>query len=299
MSKRLCFSLILFSLFLSTAPSRVHSLNAGSSQAQISTPGQLTLNVTDWWKAPVTINRVKLGEQEVRSGQSFLATDDWAKFLSIEATNNSQKTISYIAYAIDFTVAGESKLYRIRLQDGNFYAFPDALTAPGGLRIGKGQQHNMRFAENAWKCHSTLIAKLNERKARITRVELFVESVGFTDDTLWSFGSHLKRNKETSIFENVEHLKISKDKNQPFGNLAKGFAAKGTSANAFDTSGCCVVSLNYTQGGARPVTVTMSCSSCPPSAGGGNCPAPVPLKDVNSLDGQGTSGINMTGFTHC
>jgi hypothetical protein len=33
--------------------------------------------------------------------------------------------------------------YRIRLQDGTFYAFPDALTAPGGLRVLKGQKHNL------------------------------------------------------------------------------------------------------------------------------------------------------------
>lgn len=299
MSKRLCFSMILLSLFLSSVPSRVHSVNAGSPQAQNSTDPQLKLNITDWWNAPVAINSVKIGDQEILSGQSFFATDDWAKHLSIDATNNSQKTISYIAYAIDFTVAGESKLLRIRLQDGTFYAYPDALTAPGGLRVGKGQQHNMRFSDDAWRCHTGLVAKINEKKTRITNVELFVESVGFTDDTLWSFGSRLKRNKETAIFENVEQREISKEKNQAFGNLAKGFAAKGTSATSFQQQGCCVISMNYTSGSARPVTVSLACSSCPPSAGGGTCVFPFPMKDVNSLNGQGTSGIQQTGFTHC
>ena len=96
-------------------------------------------------------------------GSSFEATDDWAKYLSIEGINKSEKTISYVAYAIDFTIAGENSLYRLRLQDGTFYAFPDALKAPGGLRILKGQTHNMRFTDDAWRCHSNVVGKINER----------------------------------------------------------------------------------------------------------------------------------------
>jgi hypothetical protein len=290
--------MILLSFVLSNATSRVQSLNSGS-QAQNSKVPQLTLNITDWWNAPIAINSVKIGEQEVVPGSSVVATDDWARHLSIEAINKSEKTISYIAYAIDFTVAGEDKLYRIRLQDGTFYAFPGALTVPDGLRVLKGQTHNMRFTENAWGCHSTLVSMINERKTRVANVELFVESVGFTDDTLWAFGSHLKRNKETSVFENIEHIELSKGKNRQSTNLARGFVADGTSATSFPDSGCCVITMNYTSGGAKPVTVTLACSACPPSAGGGTCPPPVPTKDVNSLNGPGSSGINMTGFTHC
>src|SRR6185503_6456410 len=157
MSKLLCFSVMLLSILLSSAPSRVHSVNPGSSQGQNSKVPQITLNVPDWWKAPVAINSVKIGDQQVLPGSSIVATDDWAKNLSIDASNKSDKTISYIAYAIDFTVAGESKLYRMRLQDGNNYASPDALTAPGGLRVLTGQKHNMKFSDNAWNCHSTLL----------------------------------------------------------------------------------------------------------------------------------------------
>lgn len=44
----------------------------------------------------------------------------------------------------------------------------------------------------------------DERKSRIVKVELFVESVAFTDDTMWAFGSSLRRIKGTSNFENVD-----------------------------------------------------------------------------------------------
>jgi len=280
MSKLLCFSLILLSTLLSSAPSRVHFVNQDSKVPQ------LNINVPDWWKAPVAINSVRIGEQQVLPGSSILATDDWAKHLSIEAVNKSDKTISYIAYAIDFTVAGEKKLYRMRLQDGNNYASPDGLTGRGGLRVAKGQKHNMRFNDNAWKCHSTLVGMINERKSRIVKVELFVESVGFTDDTLWAFGSRLKRVKGTSFFENVERREISKRMNHARGLLPY-------------QSGCCAPVFDYTSGQSNPVTTVVACSSCPPFAGGGSCPGPAPTRETNSLNGQGTSGIAFIGFTHC
>lgn len=283
MSKLLCFSVMLLSILLSGAPARVHSVN----QAEDLKVPQLTLTVPDWWKAPVTINSVRVGDQQVSSGSSILATDEWAKHLSIDAVNKSEKTISFIAYAIDFTVAGEKKIYRMRLQDGNNYASPDALTAPGGLRISKGQTHNMKFSDTAWSCHSTLTKMINERKSKIIKVELFVESVGFTDDTLWAFGSNLRRIKGTSNFVNVEHPEISKRMKES-ANHARPYQ-----------SGCCVPVFDYTSGMANPVTVIYACSSCPPSAGGGSCPQPAPSKEVNSLNGPGASGLSMLGFTHC
>lgn len=275
MSKLLCFSVIALSILLSSATPRTQSVSPGDPQ--------VTLNIPDWWKAPVTINSVKIGEQQVLSGSSITATDDWAKNLSIEATSNSEKTIAYIAYALDFTVAGEKKLYRMRLQDGS-YGATDALTAPGGLQIAKGQKHNIRFAGNAWSCQSTLARMINERKSKIVKVELFVESVAFTDDTLWAFGSNLRRIKGTTNFENVDQRVISKRMNH---------------ARAPYQSGCCVPVFDYTSGNANPVTVVMTCSSCPPGSGGGSCPQPQPTKEVNSLNGQGTSGLSFLGFTHC
>jgi hypothetical protein len=282
MSKLLCFSLILFSILLSSATSNMHSVQADNSNVP-----QLTLNIPDWWKAPVTINSVKIGDQQVLPGSSILATDDWARHLSIDATSKSEKTISYIAYAIDFTVAGEKKIYRMRLQDGNNYASPDALTAPGGLRVLKGQTHNMKFSDNAWSCHTTLTRMINERKSKIVKVELFVESVGFTDDTLWAFGSSLRRIKGTSNFVNIEHPEISNRMNH----------ARGVSTTP--QSGCCVAFLDYTTGQSNPTTAVVSCSSCPPGAGGGSCPQPQPTKEVNSLNGQGSTGLAFVGFTHC
>ncbi len=291
MSKLLCFSVMLLSILLSSAPATVQSLNHGSAQVQNSSVPQLTLNVPDWWKAPVAINSVRIGEQQVAPGSSILATDDWAKHLSIVAINRSEKTISYIAYAVDFTVAGEKRLYRMRLQDGINYASSDALTKPGGLRILKGQKHSMRFTDNAWSCQSTLARMINERKSRIVKAELFVESVGFTDDTLWAFGSRLRRVKGTSFFENVEHRELSQRMNH-----ARGLLASSTTPYQ---SGCCVPVFDYSAGQSNPVTVVMTCSSCPPSAGGGSCPGPAPSREVNSLNGQGTTGMAFIGFTHC
>jgi hypothetical protein len=294
MSKRLCFSLIFLSILLSSALLGVHSLSARSQPVQNSMDPQLTLNITDWWNAPVAINSVRIQDQEVSSGSSIVATDDWTRNLSIDATNRSDKTISYIAYAIDFKIAGEENLYRVRLQDGKL---ADAMKAPNALRVLQGQQHNMKFTDDAWRCQSRLIGMINERKARIVKVELFVESVAFTDDTLWEFGSHLKRITGTSTFENVEHGGIAKSRNNQMSALARSFADTGTSTKLY--GGCCVPNMNYTSGGCQAVQVLMECSSCPPSAGGGFCPFPHPFKNTNSCSGQGHDGISMLGFSGC
>jgi hypothetical protein len=289
-------SLLLLSVLLSSAASKAHSLNVASHQAKNAAAPQLTLDMPDWWNAPVAISKVRLKDQEISPGASIVATDDWPKYLSIEGINKSEKTISYIAYAIDFTIAGEKSLYRVRLQDGNFYASPGALTAPGGLRILKGQKHDIRFTNDARRCPSTLIGEINKRKDKILKVELFVESVGYADDTLWAFGSRLKRNKKTSVFENIEYGNVASKNNSPSTNLAKDFLPKGAAAKS--QSGCCVVFLVIGPGSANPVTANLACSNCPPSAGGGTCLNPG-MKQVNSLNGRGTSGIQMSGFQHC
>ncbi len=300
MSKGLFFSLLFLLILMSSALLGVHSLNARSRHVQNSKDPQLTLNITDWWNAPVEIKSVRIGEQEVFSGSSIVATDDWTKHLSIEGINKSQKTISYIAYAINFTINGEDSLYRVRLEDGIFYLFPDALTAPGGLRVLKGQKHNMGFRDNnACSGQSTLIGAINERKARIAKVELFVETVGYTDETVWSFGSRLKLNKETSYFENVDYPLPSKPKYPLSASLARGFLAKGPSAKSYQPFKCCAITFVVTAGMSNTGPVNMPCSACPPSQGGGDCSCGCYKSVTGITGGQGSSGIGQTAFSGC
>lgn len=287
MSTRLCFSVVLLSLLFAAAPSRVRSLSGDAGQAQTSKDPQITLKVTDWWAAPVEIRSVKVGEQAVATSASIAATDDWTKYVSIDAISKSDKAISYISYAIDFTIAGEDKLYRLRVQDGTFNAAPESLVT-SGLRLAKGQKHQMRFTDNAWNCSSTVVNKINERKAKILKAELFVEMVGFTDDTLWAFGSRLKRNKATSAFENIDAREMTQVRNH---------AGKETAAP--NQSGCCAPTMDYSSGSAQPVQIIVTCSSCPPFAGGGTCPSSPPSQTVNSLSGPGGSGAGTIVFTHC
>ncbi|HEY2974008.1 MAG TPA: hypothetical protein VGJ48_15950 [Pyrinomonadaceae bacterium] len=288
---------------MSSALLGVHSLSARSRQVQNSKDPQLTLNITDWWNAPVEIKSVRIGKQEVLSGSSIVATDDWTKHLSIDGINKSEKTISYIAYAINFTINGEDSVYRVRLQDGTFYVFPNALTAPGGLRVLKGQKHNMAFRDDdTCSSQSALIGAINERKARIAKVELFVETVGYTDETVWTFGSRLKLNKETSYFENVDYpVPPSKVKNPMSASLARSFLSNWTSAKSYQPEGgCCVPTFVVTSGGSNTGNVTLACSSCPPQAGGGNCTCGGCTKTVTGITGgQGPSGIGQSGFDHC
>jgi len=301
MTKRLSLSMIVLSisLLLGFTFSRVNSSNARALQVQNSSAPQLKLNIADWWNAPVAIKAVHIENREVLSGSSFEATADWAKHLSIDAISKSEKKISYIAYAIDFTIVGVDSIYRIRLQDGTYYLLPGSLTAPNGLRISKGEMHNTKFTEDDWGRQASLADVINDKRASIVNVDLFVESVGYTDDTVWAFGSNLRRNKATSAFENFEHTSLTQEKTQLLANHASGSAAKATSASSLPLFACCATTMNYTSGMAKAVQVIQSCSACPPSQGGGDCPYPVPTKSVNSLTGNGSDGINQIVFVGC
>jgi hypothetical protein len=253
----------------------------------------------DSWNAPVAISKVRIGKQEILPGSSFEAADDWDKDIVIEGINRSEKTISYIAYDLDFTIAGETSLYRVRLQDGLFYLLPDALTSPESLSVSKGQKHESKFVDNALSCQASVTSAVKEKRAKIVKVELFVESVGFKDDTLWSFGSNLTHNKANAVFENLELRRLA-DEKKALSNHVGGTAPK-MSFTSYEPFKCCVPVFVYmtVPHGANPISVNQACSSCPPSAGGGSC-FPIPMKNVNSLgSGQGNNIIMMTGFTEC
>jgi hypothetical protein len=87
-------ALLLLTILLSSAASKVSSINAVTRQTQHSTDPQITLDIPDWWNAPVKISKVRLKDQEISSGASIVATDDWTKYISIEGVNKSEKTIS-------------------------------------------------------------------------------------------------------------------------------------------------------------------------------------------------------------
>ena len=119
-------SLLLLSvplvIVIASTSSRVHLLSA-RSQAQESKAPQTKLNIVDSWNAPVEIKNVRIGDREILSGASIEAVD-WVKQLSIDAINKSGKTISYIGYAVDFTITGEKSLFRVRLQKRDFLPGP-------------------------------------------------------------------------------------------------------------------------------------------------------------------------------
>lgn len=296
--RRLSLSLflsVLLTVVIESPSSRVHSLEARSPQVQNSNGLRLEVDISDWWNAPVAIKRVRIGDHEVLSGASIEGTDDWVKHLSIDAINKSSKTISYIAYAVDFTIAGEKSLFRVRLQNGTFYLVPDALTAPNGLRIFTGQNHNLSATDSSWECQSTLLDMINARKAKITKVDLFVESVGFTDDTLWLCGANLTHNKAKSVFENLEYSSRMETKDLSVANHTSGIGiTRGSEVS--QPAACCAASMSYKEGGGRAVQISVSCGGCP---GGGACNYPPPITTVNGINGPGNNAPNQVFLINC
>src|SRR5215470_15505882 len=119
------YSLVLLSLlalsvpYLKTLQAKALSTN-DTKQGQQPMGAQLTLDMPDWWNAPAAISKVWLKDQEILPGSPIEATADWARDLRVEVTSKSEKPISYISYAIDFTIEGEKSIYRLQLTDSLF-----------------------------------------------------------------------------------------------------------------------------------------------------------------------------------
>ena len=153
---------------------------------------QIKVAFFDYGNAPFTITKVLLASKELSSGELVLGKDGWSKDFVIEGVNKSNKVISYVSYALDFTIIGEDSLYRLKLDAGEHY-FNDGRKST--LQIAKGQKAKVSISDKAWDYSSPIISKINQKRLQVTKVELSLEAVYFEDDTLFTFGSWLKRSR--------------------------------------------------------------------------------------------------------
>ena len=280
---------ILLSLpFLRAIQAKASSVKSPIDQARNTLDPSLTLKVVDYWNSPVAINKVTLRGRELKPDSSFAAANGWFEHLSIQGVNRSKEPISYIKYAIDFTIAGEKSLYRINLDSGDQFNQPDTKSQ---LHWPRGGSYLVNAVDKDLKCSSTLMAEINARKANITKVELFVEAVAFDDGALWMFGSWLRRSKETSmIYERIGVDPVSNATNRFSSGISKAFIANGYTRPPYQA--CTTMDMNYSSGSAGATTIVTSC-------GGPHCSPPYPTKTVHSLSGQGSSGFGSLTPVSC
>jgi hypothetical protein len=171
--------------------------------AKAASPPQtlLPLQITDYWNAPVQIEKVLVGEQELSPHALLERSDDWIRQLQVIGLNRNAKTIAYVNYALDFKFADE-KVPRLRYTFSAGRKFLNAFQGEDERVLGLAAGQRIQAeARKPWDAQSGVRAQIKKNQSQLSAVELFVESVGFEDGTMWMLGSWLKRdNKNPDLF---------------------------------------------------------------------------------------------------
>ena len=167
---------------------------------------QMRLVVTDWWNSPVKIRKVLVGGSQVPSDLRLLTTADWLKQLSVEGMSNTGQIVTYVGYAVDFTLKDRNApllRYQFGLGQGLMSTMPNS--SGKSLALNRSEVVTIS-AENSWKSMATIVEEINKHSNEIDKVELFVETVCFDDGTFWLFGTMMKRSPESpDVFVRVKN----------------------------------------------------------------------------------------------
>jgi hypothetical protein len=182
------------------ASTSVHGKSPQTAQSQ------MRLVVTDWWNSPFKIRKVLVGDTQVPSDSTLLTTSDWLKQLRVEGMSNTGQTVSYVGYAVDFTLKDRSApllRYQFGLGQGLMSTMPNSNGKSLALRTGEAVTIS---ADHSWESMTSIVEMINKRSNEIDKIELFVETVCFDDGTFWLFGTMMKRSPESpDVFLRVKN----------------------------------------------------------------------------------------------
>src|SRR5918911_580929 len=142
-----------------------------------------------WRHEPVEIVKLKTKGKAIELGQTFLEDDDWLKGLMATVKNISDKPVSRIELDLSFprlegpseeTPTFSEKMIYGRDPSDASEAEPQKQVLPGESVDVKLLEANLPFIKSA-------LEELGYPE-KITRVRIMVESVTFSDGTMWAGG---------------------------------------------------------------------------------------------------------------
>ncbi len=149
---------------------------------------------------PVKITVVKTKRGQIVPGKKFSDDNDWFKGLTVSVTNNSGKTVNYIGIRLTFPrpeddgTANEppfvdSLEYGISpfVDKGSL---PPSLTPPRAINLG--ETIALTLSDHWFDRYKRALTKI-KYPTSIKRIEILVEEVGFSDDTVWTLGVRYRR----------------------------------------------------------------------------------------------------------
>lgn len=150
------------------------------------------LEVTDYWNAPVKIRQVLSGDEALSAKKRMGELEDWLKPLKVEVESVSEKKITSVIFAVDFSPVDKNAPHiRYTFAAGrSIFALYQGLEGENLLDLNQGQRCTAS-ADKTWNGQEG-IRELVKKQLSITKVELFVETVVFADETAWMFGKMMK-----------------------------------------------------------------------------------------------------------
>ena len=192
-AQRVTIALALFSLAGLMAFAVVFQGGRIVPRANAQSAKALRMELTDYWNAPVKIQHVMLGDQTLSSQTRLGELENWLKPLKVEAVSASEKKITFIIFAVDFTTADEKAPHiRYRFIAGrSMLAMFHGLEEESLLDLQNGQ-HCIAIADKTWEAQEGILEAVRKNQLGVTKAELFVETVGFADDTIWMLGTMMR-----------------------------------------------------------------------------------------------------------
>jgi hypothetical protein len=140
---------------------------------------------------PIKLTELRLGDRVIAFDENYIAVSDWLKGMTINARNDSEKTLVHLSLKLDFpetTKSGNGMVSWLRYGKH-----------PTILQIGKdeerpadpGQNFQIRLDEKELLALKRFIESrqpLND----LTQVTISLENVYYSDGTMWS-GGHIRK----------------------------------------------------------------------------------------------------------
>jgi hypothetical protein len=172
-------------------PSRIADMERNYGLAPVSNDGRKRIGRYYYSNEVVRVLGFTRGTKQLAVDESFAATSDWLKDVTIRVKNNSLKRIKYLSMSLEFPETRRS---------GNImsYTMSCGVSPMGGYvsvsgpPVEPGETFEFRFDENEFSRLKKFIESRQPLDG-LTRANIRISFIQYDDDTAWSGGSAMRR----------------------------------------------------------------------------------------------------------
>lgn len=157
------------------------------------------LVVKDDFDPPIKIKAVKAKGRPVKSGEKFLADDDWFEGLAVSVTNDTDKAILSIQLDVFFLKPTRQAqeppyayLYRLEYGADPFWFKPGEEYETDKPPIPPGRAVEIVLSADEYDHVKASLSELGYPVGQ-KGIEVRISSIGFTDGTAWNCGTYYRR----------------------------------------------------------------------------------------------------------